>query len=72
MCVSDVGGESLAAKKLEANPTDAYSQNYYSKVQAGLLPQKTSAVSHREQTKVKNKVINGAKKKNALEMIMFG
>ncbi|KAK3544761.1 hypothetical protein QTP86_026784, partial [Hemibagrus guttatus] len=56
----DEGGESTAAKKIEANPTDAYSQNYYSKVQARLLPQKTSAELasiHRRQQMVREALV---------------
>ncbi|XP_060759424.1 leucine-rich repeat and guanylate kinase domain-containing protein [Neoarius graeffei] len=40
---TDEGHESTVSKTLETNPTDAYSQNCYSKVQTRLLPQKTSA-----------------------------
>ncbi|XP_058272588.1 leucine-rich repeat and guanylate kinase domain-containing protein isoform X4 [Hemibagrus wyckioides] len=56
---ADEGGESTAAKKIEANPTDVYSQNYY-KVQARLLPQKTSAELasiHRRQQMVREALV---------------
>ncbi|KAB5541946.1 hypothetical protein PHYPO_G00085810 [Pangasianodon hypophthalmus] len=57
---TDEGGESMTAKKLDANPTDTYSQNYYSKVQTRLLPQKTSAELasiHRRQQMVRDALV---------------
>ncbi|XP_027016131.2 leucine-rich repeat and guanylate kinase domain-containing protein isoform X1 [Tachysurus fulvidraco] len=58
--IKDERGESTAAKMIEADPTDAYSQTHYSKVRARLLPQKTSAELasfHRRQQMVREALV---------------
>ncbi|KAI5618023.1 leucine-rich repeat and guanylate kinase domain-containing protein isoform X2 [Silurus asotus] len=58
--ITDEGGNSTPARKLEANTTDAYSQNYHSKVHARPLPQKSSAELasiHRRQQMVRDALV---------------
>ncbi|XP_053506483.1 leucine-rich repeat and guanylate kinase domain-containing protein isoform X2 [Ictalurus furcatus] len=54
---TDEGGGSTAAKKLDAIPTDAFSQNYYSKVQARQKTSAELASIHRRQQMVREALV---------------